>query len=153
MKQTTGFTLMELMVAVAIVAILAVVAVPAYTGYVVRGKLADTISALSDLRVRMEQYLADSRNYGTTATACPAAVVMPASQTFSFSCSWGGTNSNTSYLITANSNAGQGLGATGDYRYTLGQAVGEATPSRITVTFAGANVNVACWQTKQGESC
>lgn len=153
MKQTTGFTLMELMVAVVIVAILAAVAVPAYTGYVVRGKLAETTAALSDLRVRMEQYLVDNRNYGTIATACPAAVVMPTSPTFSFSCRWGGTNSNTSYLITANSNAGQGLGATGDYRYTLGQAVGEATPSRITVMFAGVNVSIACWQTKPGENC
>lgn len=148
-----GFTLIELLITVLVVAILAAIAYPMYTGYVVRGKLGEMTAALADLRVRMEQYLADNRNYGTTAGACPAAVAMPASQNFTYTCRWGATNSNLSYLIAATGNAGQGLGAAGDYTYTLTQAVGAAGPSRVTVKFAGDTVNAACWLTKKGQSC
>lgn len=149
----TGFTLIELMIAVVIVAILAAIVVPAYSNYVVRGKLADATSALAELNGRMEQHLADNRNYGTTAAACPGAVVMPTSPTFSFGCTWGNTNSNTSYRITAQNRAGQGLGAVADYSYSLAKTVSSAAPSRTTVNFAGANVNASCWITKQGQGC
>ncbi len=153
MKPTAGFTLIELMIAVVIVAILAAIVVPAYSGYIVRGKLTDATTALAELNARMEQFLADNRNYGTTAAACPAAVVMPVSPTFSFSCTWGDTNANTSYRITATGNAGQGLGAVDDYRYTLAKNVSTAAPTRATVKFAGSTVNLACWITKQGQGC
>lgn len=153
MKPAVGFTLIELMIAVVIVAILAAIVVPAYTGYVVRGKLAEATAALSDLQVKMEQYLADNRNYGTTAGACPAAVVMPTLQTFTFSCAWGNTNSNASYRITAKNNAGQGLGSAADYWYSLSKSLSDAAASRTTTMFAGANVSASCWVTKQGQGC
>ncbi|MBN4079143.1 prepilin-type N-terminal cleavage/methylation domain-containing protein [Beggiatoa alba] len=63
------FTLIELMIAVAIVALLAAVALPSYSGYVVRSKIADTTSQLSDLRLRMEQFRQDNRSY-LTGGAC-----------------------------------------------------------------------------------
>lgn len=153
MKPATGFTLIELMIAVVIVAILAAIVVPAYSSYVVRGKLADATSALAELNGRMEQYLADNRNYGTTAAACPGAVVMPTSPTFSFGCTWGDTSASTSYRITATDNAGQGLGAADDYRYTLAKNVSAAMPTRTTVKFAGSTVNRPCWVTKQDQGC
>src|SRR2546425_8114960 len=65
MQRPTGFTLIELMVAVAIVAILAAVALPNYTDYVRRGKIQEATSALLAMRVKTEQYFQDNRQYPT----------------------------------------------------------------------------------------
>jgi type IV pilus assembly protein PilE len=54
------------MITVAIVAILASVGYPAYTDYLRRGQLPEATAALSDYRVKMEQYFQDYKNYGTT---------------------------------------------------------------------------------------
>ena len=61
--QARGFTLIELMIALAVAAILAAVAFPAYTDYVVRSKLTEAHTHLSDLRVKMEQRFQDARTY------------------------------------------------------------------------------------------
>ena len=84
MKLQTGFTLIELMIVVAIVAILSAVAVPAYSSYSMRGKIPDATSNLAALRVSMEQFYQDNRNYGT-APAC-GVTAMPVSSYFTFSC-------------------------------------------------------------------
>ncbi|MGH8742788.1 MAG: type IV pilin protein, partial [Burkholderiales bacterium] len=67
MKTQNGFTLIELMTVVAVLAILAVIAVPAYNDYVTRGKIPEATSNLADLRVKMEQWYQDNRNYQNTA--------------------------------------------------------------------------------------
>ena len=51
-----GFTLIEIMIVVAIVAILSAIALPSYSDYVLRSKLPEAFSALSDQRIRLEQY-------------------------------------------------------------------------------------------------
>ena len=58
-----GFTLIEVLITVAIVAILAAVALPSYTDYVTRSKLVEATSSLTDMRVRLDQYFLDSRQY------------------------------------------------------------------------------------------
>lgn len=139
MRNTRGFTLIELMVTVAILGIIAAIAVPAYSNYVVRGKLSEVGAALSDARLRQEQYYADNRNYGTVAGACGA---VPANgQYFTITCLVGATNQ--TYTLTATGMAGAGLGAVGDYVYTITEAGAKATTK-----FAGAVVAVADWQTK-----
>ena len=55
-RRARGFTLIELMVTVAIAAILASVSIPMYRDYVLRSRIIDATSKLSDFRVRMEQY-------------------------------------------------------------------------------------------------
>src|SRR3989449_7965409 len=65
MQRPTGFTLIELMVAIAIVAILAAIALPNYTDYVRRGKIQEATSTLLAMRTKMEQYFQDNRSYTT----------------------------------------------------------------------------------------
>lgn len=65
----TGFTLIELMIAVAIVGILAGVAFPSYQDYVRRGHRASAQGYLMDLAQREQQYFLDNRGYASTASA------------------------------------------------------------------------------------
>ena len=68
-----GFTLIEMMIAVALVAILAAIAMPNYNNYVRRGQLSEAFTALSDMRVKMEQHYQDNKFYGAAvnSTTCP----------------------------------------------------------------------------------
>lgn len=140
MNKQQGFTLIELMIVVAIIGILASIAMPAYNKYVVRSKLSEVGAALSDARLRQEQFYADNRNYGTANGACGAALTN--GQYFSLGCVVG--NTNQLYTITATSLVNSGLGAAGDYIYTINQA-----GTKTTTKFAGAvPANTAGWQTK-----
>ena len=61
-KQSAGFTLTEILVAVAIVAILASIAIPAYKSYMLTVRRADAHSALTMFSMAMErQYIQDGR--------------------------------------------------------------------------------------------
>lgn len=55
-----GFTLVELMVAVVIGALLMAVAVPVYTGYVERARVAQAVSDLGALDMRIERFMAQN---------------------------------------------------------------------------------------------
>ena len=78
MKQSRGFTLIELMIVVTIIAILTAIAMPAYNDYATKAKLTEAFTALSSLQARMEQYYQDNREY-----SC-AAVTTPDTANFSF---------------------------------------------------------------------
>lgn len=60
---SSGFTLIEIMIAVVIVGILAAIAYPNYTAYVERGKRSDARVSLLEAASRMERYYSDCNKY------------------------------------------------------------------------------------------
>ena len=137
MKTNSGFTLIELLIVILIIGVLAAVGIPAYNDYTTRGKAVEGTSALSDGRIKMEQYFLDNRTY----IGGPA----PAATTY-FTYTVGNT-SLTTYTITA-----QGTGSMSAYTYTINQA--NAKTSTVAAAWLPASTTnpVACWVTRK-KSC
>ncbi len=135
-----GFTLIELMIFVAIVSILASIAVPAYNNYVLRGKLTEAMTELAGMRVKLEQYYQDYRNYGsgTCGVSVPAS---PAVKYFSYACELG--TSDQFFTVTATGISTQG---TGNFIYTIDQS-----NNKTTEISGGTPIN--CWARKEDGSC
>jgi len=146
MKQQRGFTIIELMITVAIIGFLAVIALPAYNDYVQRAKLTEAFTALSDFRVRMEQFYQDNRRYdGAGLNGC--GVAGPNSKYFNFLCAPGLAPSQT-YTITATGLANEGLT---NFVYTLNENNVRVTTT-LGVGWNGAP-NAACWVRRKDGSC
>ena len=132
-----GFTLIELMIAVAIVSILAAVAYPSYTSYVKRGKIAGVTGELSVMRVNMEQYYQNNKNYGPG--GCGVAV--PTLASFTFTCALGATNQE--FLVTATGN-----GDMTGYAFTV-----DNENRQVTTAYPDATVPAACWLKRASDTC
>ena len=94
---STGFSLIELMIAVAIVGILGAIAYPAYTSSVLKGRRAEGRGALAELMQQQERYFTQNNVYmafsNSSGTTTPASVPF---KTFS------GDNVNkTAYYLSA----------------------------------------------------
>jgi len=141
MRKTSGFSLIELMVAVGIVAILGAIALPAYRDYVTRGKLADAYTLLSAQRVKMEQYYQDVRDY--TNACAPNTVATPSTGTyFQAVCS---NLSATTYTITATPLATSGL--TG-FTFTIDQ-----NNNKTSAGPTGWGNSATCWIRAKNGQC
>ena len=144
-----GFSLIELLVVIAIIGILASIAIPQYSNYIRRSKLADGTAALAAYRVTLEQYYQDNRSYGTAGGTCTNSTLPgPNSANFTFVCTVGAAPADT-YVLTATSIPGQGLGATAGYfTYTLTQLAKGTTSYNGTSYAAGVK---PCWLISGGE--
>ena len=138
MQKNNGFSLIELLVVIAIVGTLAAVAIPSYNDYITRGKVAEATSALSDGRVKMEQFFQDNRTYlGGPAPAATA--------NFTYS-SNPPVPTATTYTITATGTGGM-LG----YTFTIDQNNAKTTTAPAGWALASGNP-AACWVVKK-KSC
>ena len=145
MKRAQGFTLIEVMITVAIVAILATIAVPSYQDYVRRSQIAEATTALSDARVRMEQFFQDNRTYPTACvSAAPTAtqLLLPTNPRFNFDCP---TLTATTFTVRAQGSGGLTTGFTYD--------VDQNNLRRTSAVPAGWTTNLTCWVTKKGGIC
>jgi len=62
-KDSLGFTLVELMIAIAILSVIAAIAIPAYNGYITEARIATARSNLDSLTLFLEDYRLDNGCY------------------------------------------------------------------------------------------
>lgn len=141
-----GFTLIELLVVVAILGVLAAVGLPMYRDHVIRGKIQMATSALSDMRIKLEQFYQDNRTY---VGACAAGTVAPlpsgdAIRYFDFDCP---TRTASTYTARAQGRAAEGMSG---FEYTIDQANAKST---VAVPAGWGGAGATCWVTKKDGSC
>lgn len=156
MRRISGFTLIELMIAILVMGVLTAIALPSYRDYVTRGKITEATSNLADLRVKLEQYFQDNRTYaavGVNPAPCAAdslSVPPPAgTKYFTFTCT---DLTATTFTVTATGIAAKGMDG---FVYTVNQANLQATTitggsAAATAGWTGA---AACWVIRKGGSC
>lgn len=138
LESCNGFTVMELIVVLLIIGILSSIAIPQYNDYLRRAKLSEGTATLADYRIKIEQYYQDNRNYGPVAGGnCGTAA--PTSDYFTFVCTVGAAPGDT-YVATATSKAGNGLGTAGAFVYTVNQQ-----NTRATSMYKGVSSSKTCW--------
>jgi type IV pilus assembly protein PilE len=154
MRNQTGFTLIEVMIAVVIISILATIAYPAYTDYITRSQLAEARTALADMRVRMEQYFQDNRTYVGAELPATGPCTPPGglSPRFTYSCVVTDL-SLTTYTI-------QAVGVSGGvntFRFTVARTAGPPVDANARATTAGPAAWVPaatnCWVMRKGGYC
>jgi type IV pilus assembly protein PilE len=74
MKQTKGFTLIEVMVTVVILSVLTAIAIPAYQGYITTARQTEGWDNLASLKLAQEEFFLENNSYfwGGNATALNA---------------------------------------------------------------------------------
>jgi len=149
MRNMSGFTLIELMIAVVVVAILTAIALPSYQEYVTRGKITEATSNLADMRVKLEQFFQDNRTYVGACAAGTTAPLPTGTRYFTFTCP---TLTAVAFTVQADGVAGQGMGG---FVYTVNQTNTQATTitGGSQAALDGWTGNAACWVIKKGGAC
>ena len=149
-RHAAGFTIIEIMIVIGVVALLAALAMPSYRDYILRGKLVEAHSALSDFRVRQEQFYQDNRRYdGGGLGGCGAAA--PNSKYFTFTCAPGAAPAQT-YSATATGIANEGTSG-----FAFGITDANVRTTTVTSPASGngwsAHSPNDCWVRAKGGTC
>jgi type IV pilus assembly protein PilE len=106
-RVATGFTLIELVIAVAVIAILAAVAYPSYTRHVARSHRSQAQGYLMRVAQRQQQFFLDSRDYAAQAAIFSAEPV-PAEVAEQYQVAVGPATPTTppTFIVTATPRAG-----------------------------------------------
>lgn len=145
MRQARGFTLLELMIVVVVVAILGAIALPSYRDYILRGKITEAHSSLSELRLRAEKYFSDNRTYQNAgATDVGFNETISGARYFTYDCTAASANA---FTCSATGAASEGM--TG-FAYSIDQS---NTRASDFTSVTGWNDCATRWITKKGEAC
>ena len=149
MRIQSGFTLIELMMALVVVAILTAIALPSYTKYVIRGKVPDATSNLATKRAQMEQWFQDNQTYlaNTAGTAAPACVTdtTTSPKNFDFDCP---VLTATTFTLRAT-----GKNAMSGFVYTIDQNNVRTSVITSPPAPSGWVGSANCWVTNVGGAC
>lgn len=94
-KQTSGFTIVELLIVIVIIAILAAITVVAFNGVQQRARESSVKSALSQAQRKLETYKVDNSGYPTTGNLANAQIANSSDVTYQY------TSNGTTYCMTA----------------------------------------------------
>ncbi|MGE0315798.1 MAG: type IV pilin protein [Lautropia sp.] len=119
-RATSGFTLLELMIALVVISVLAAIAIPAYGDYLLRGRLAGGTALLKSTRQQLEQRYSDNRSYADAGGACAIAPFLDTDSTFGFACTVSAAGQQ--FVLTAT-----GTGPTTGFTYSIDEAGVERT--------------------------
>ena len=150
MKKNSGFTLIELMIVVAVIGVLAAIAIPNYNEYVVRSRITEALSALSQMATKLEQHFQDNRSYTTACAVAGTAAVAalpPDTNNFAFSC----VPAADTYVVTAT-----GINKMDGFVYTINQVGAKTTTLSAAagkVTAGWAGTGSACWVLNKSGGC
>lgn len=102
-RTLTGFTLIELMIAIAVVAILAAIALPSYQSYVRRANRAQIEASMMNIAQLEERYFTANNTYCTSSVTCTWLASYDGSNNYSIAVN---LDPNAGYSIAATTNAG-----------------------------------------------
>lgn len=112
-REASGFSLIELMVAVAVVGILAAVAYPSYQQYILRSNRATAQAFMMEVSSRQQQYFLANRSYATLEEL--GFGTLPADVAERYTCDVDvGTDAVPSFLITCSGKTGTMQASDGD---------------------------------------
>jgi type IV pilus assembly protein PilE len=132
-RRPSGFTLIEILIAIAIVGLLTSVAVPSYNQYITRSRTVEAFSVLGAAQAGAEQFWNNGRTYaGYTPPA--------ATDNFTYALS---NASPSTFTLTASGRAKM----TG-FTYTIKQDGSRATPATPSW-----GTSTTCWVDKKGGAC
>lgn len=141
-KKPSGFTLIEILIAIAIVSLIVSLGYPSYEHHVKRAKITEATTVLSELHLLSTQQFQDDRTYIKADNSC--VVNAPNTDYFTFHC----TATTDTYAWIAKNKANSGLGNQNDYAFSI-----DHLGNKSTQRFSGNTVSQACWILKKSTTC